>query len=216
MRLHAFEKGIDISGTLSVLQRAALLIKELCGGAIASDFIDVYPAPQPKPQVRLTYGYLKKLSGKDYTPQTAMGILKSLGFDVVAEDATGLTVAVPYHKPDVSLPADVVEEIVRIDGLDAIPIPTAITISPAVEEDNAAEALKEKVANFLTGLGFSEILTNSITNSRYATESEQQGLVKLLNNLSSELDVMRPSMLYTGLEVIQFNSNRKAADLKLV
>lgn len=144
-----------------------------------------------------------------------MGILKSLGFEMVREDATAVTVAVPYHKPDVQLPADVVEEIVRIDGLDAIPIPTAITITPAVETQYEAEALKEKVANYLTGLGFSEILTNSLTNSKYASEAELQHAVKLLNNLSSELDIMRPGMLYTGLEVIAFNNNRKATDLKL-
>lgn len=210
-----FEKGIDISATLVVLERAAFLVKEICGGNIASDFIDVYPNPQPKQIVTLTYGYLKKLSGKDYAPQTAVGILQHLGFAVVKEDATALTVAVPYHKPDVSLPADIVEEIVRIDGLDAILIPTKITITPAVEAGHAAEALKEKVANYLTGLGFSEILTNSITNSNYCSDEELQQTVKLLNNLSSELDVLRPSMLYTGLEVVQFNINRKATNLKL-
>lgn len=210
-----FEKGIDISATPDVLKRAAFLIKELAGGAVASPFIDVYPQPEAKRQVTLTYGYLKKLSGKEYSPATNMGILKSLGFDVLKEDAIAITVAVPYHKRDVSLPADVVEEIVRIDGLDAIVIPTAITISPAVEKDNSSEALKEKFANFLTGLGFSEILTNSITNSAYASESEQQTAVKLLNNLSRELDMLRPNLLYTGLEVIQFNHNRKATDLKL-
>jgi phenylalanyl-tRNA synthetase beta chain len=210
-----FEKGIDISATLSVLERAAFLIKEVAGGTIASPFIDVYPDPQPKREVVLTYGYLKKLSGKAYAPHAAIGILKSLGFAIVNETADALTVAVPYHKPDVRLPADVVEEILRIDGLDAIPIPTAITITPAVEAAYAAEALKEKTASLLTGMGFSEILTNSITNSKYASEEELQQTVKLLNNLSTELDVMRPSMLYTGLEVLQFNSNRKATDLRL-
>lgn len=210
-----FEKGIDISCTLDVLKRASFLIKEVAGGSIASPFIDVYPAPEPKAEVTLTYAYLKKLSGKEYPSETSMGILKSLGFEVVNEDAAAITVAVPYHKRDVRLSADVVEEIVRIDGLDAIEIPTSITISPAVEEESNAELLKEKAANFLTGLGFSEILTNSITNSKYTNAAEQQQTVKLLNNLSSELDILRPSLLYTGLEVIAFNSNRKAADLKL-
>jgi phenylalanyl-tRNA synthetase beta chain len=210
-----FEKGIDISATLSVLERAAFLVKEVAGGVIASPFTDVYPAPQPKAEVVLTYGYLKKLSGKAYAPQSVMAILKSLGFEIINETTDALTVAVPYHKPDVRLPADVVEEILRIDGLDAIPIPTAITITPAVEAAYAGEALKEKLANVLTGLGFSEILTNSITNSKYASEEELQQTVKLLNNLSTELDVMRQSMLYTGLEVLQFNSNRKATDLRL-
>lgn len=210
-----FEKGIDISQCATVLERAAFLLKELAGGSIASSFIDVYPAPQPKAQVRLTYGYLKKLSGKTYSPQTSMDILKSLGFEIIKEDGEALAVDVPYSKPDVRLPADIVEEILRIDGLDAIQIPTAITISPAVEAAYGAETLKEKIADYITGLGFSEILTNSITNSKYASESELQTTIKLLNNLSTELDVMRPNMLYTGLEVIQFNSNRRTTDLKL-
>jgi phenylalanyl-tRNA synthetase beta chain len=210
-----FEKGIDISATRSVLERAAFLIKEVAGGNIASSFIDVYPDPQPKKEVVLTYGYLKKLSGKAYAPQHVIAILTSLGFEIKNETADAITVAVPYQKPDVSLPADVVEEIVRIDGLDAIPIPTAITITPAVEAAYAAEALREKASNMMAGMGFSEILTNSITHSEYTTETERQHTVRLLNNLSTELDIMRPSMLYTGLEVLQFNSNRKATDLRL-
>lgn len=210
-----FEKGVDISATLAVLERAAFLLKEVAGGTVASRFIDVYPAPQPKAEVTLTYGYLKKLSGKHYEPQTVMGILHHLGFEVVKEDAASLTVAVPYSKPDVRLPADVVEEVLRIDGLDAIAIPTAITISPAVEAAQTGEALKDKIAGFLTGLGFSEILTNSITNSKYVPEAEASQTVRLLNNLSNELDILRPAMLYTALEVIQFNSNRKNADLRL-
>jgi phenylalanyl-tRNA synthetase beta chain len=98
--------------------------------------------------------------------------------------------------------------------LDNVDIPTAITISPAVESNYKADAQKEKVAGLLVGMGFSEILTNSITNSKYATEEELATTVKLMNNLSSELDVLRPNMLYTALEVIAFNINRKAGHLK--
>jgi len=209
-----FEKGIDISNTVTVLRRAAQLIKELAGGEIASDFIDVYPDPLPKAEVVLKNQYLKKLSGKNYHPETVKNILHSLGFRVIKEGMDAISFEVPYHKPDVTLPADIVEEILRIDGLDNIDIPTAITISPAVEGDGTGDALKYKIANALVGLGFSEILTNSITNSKYATEAELATTVKLLNNLSSELDVLRPNMLYTALEVIQFNHNRKAANLQ--
>lgn len=209
-----FEKGIDISATLDVLKHAASLIKEIAGGIIASSFIDVYLQPQPKKEVTLTYGFLKKLSGKAYPQQAVSGILKGLGFEVLQQDETALTVAVPYHKPDVALPADVVEEILRIDGLDAIEIPTAITISPSVEA-GTSDAVKEKLSNYLTGLGFSEILTNSLTNSQYTTEAESANAVRLLNNLSTELDIMRPTMLYTGLEVLQFNSNRKTTNVLL-
>lgn len=209
-----FEKGIDISATVAVLKRAAQLIKELAGGEIASDFVDVYPDPLPKAEVVLKNQYLKKLSGKNYHPETVKNILHSLGFRVVKEGMDAISFEVPYHKPDVTLPADIVEEILRIDGLDNIDIPTAITISPAVEGNSTGDALKEKLANALVGLGFSEILTNSITNSKYATQQELEIGVKLLNNLSSELDIMRPNMLYTALEVVQFNHNRKAANLQ--
>jgi len=209
-----FEKGIDISNTVNVAKRAAMLIKEIGGGAIASDIIDVYPEPEPKKEVSLKYHYLKKLSGKNYHPDTVKKILESLGFAVIREGIDTITVEVPYHKPDISLPADIVEEILRIDGLDNIDIPTTISISPSVEVKYLAEVLKEKISNVLTGMGFTEILTNSITNSAYFSNAELKTAVRLLNNLSNELNIMRPSMLHTALEVIAFNINRKNSNLK--
>jgi phenylalanyl-tRNA synthetase beta chain len=209
-----FEKGIDISNTVNVVKRAAMLVKEIAGGKIASNIIDVYPDPQPKPQVSIKYHYLKKLSGKNYHPDTVKNILQSLGFTLERDNMDTLTVSVPYHKPDVSLPADLVEEILRIDGLDNIDIPTTISISPSIEENYRGEILKEKISNVLTGLGFTEILTNSITNAAYFSPDELQHVVRLLNNLSSELDIMRPSMLQTALEVISFNTNRKNNNLR--
>lgn len=209
-----FEKGTDISGTVTVLKRAALLIKEICGGEISSDIVDVYPQQQEKTQVAIKYHYLKKLSGKNYHPDTIKDILTSLGFEIVKEGIDELRVAVPYHKPDISLPADLVEEILRIDGLDNVTIPTSITITPAVEENYAKEVYKEKTADYLVGLGFYEIMTNSITNSAYFSEEELASSVKMLNNLSTELNILRPSMLETGLEAIAHNLNRKNNDLR--
>jgi phenylalanyl-tRNA synthetase beta chain len=209
-----FEKGVDISNTLYALKRAALLIKELAGARVASDVIDVYPDPEPKKQVALKFQFLKKLSGKNYHPDTVKKILLSLGFSLVRDGIDGITVDVPYHKNDVSVPADLVEEIVRIDGLDNIEIPSSITISPSVETNTKIDELKEKIVSFLIGIGFNEILTNSITNSKYFTEEQLKTTVKLLNNLSSELDVMRAAMLPTALEVIAFNLNRKNSNLK--
>jgi phenylalanyl-tRNA synthetase beta chain len=209
-----FEKGIDISNTVNVLKRAALLVKELAGGTIASEIVDIYPKPQPKKEVILKNQYLKKLSGKNYHSETVKGILQGLGFGIIKDSIDALSVEVPYHKRDVSLPADVVEEILRIDGLDNIEIPSAIKLTPAVEENYKTESFKEKIANALVGLGFNEILTNSITNSAYFGEAQLERTVKLLNNLSSELDVMRPAMLPTALEVIAFNNNRKNTNLR--
>lgn len=209
-----FEKGIDISNTVTAVKRAAMLIKEIAGGSIASEIVDVYPDPQPKKEVSIKYHYLKKLSGKNYHPDTVKNILQNLGFSMERESMDTLTVGVPFHKPDISLPADIVEEILRIDGLDSIEIPTNINISPSIEENYLGERLKEKISNVLTGLGFTEILTNSITNAAYFSEEELATVVRLLNNLSSELNVMRPSMLHTALEVVSFNNNRKNLNLK--
>lgn len=210
-----FEKGVDISGCVQVLQRAASLIKQVAGGIIASDVIDVYPSPKDKTEVAVKYHYIKKLSGKNYHPDKVKKILTALGFEVMKEDIDELKVSVPYNKPDISIPADIVEEIIRIDGLDNIEIPTSITISPAIAASGVKEALKDKIAGYLVGLGFVEILTNSITNSKYFSEEVLAGSVKMLNNLSVELDVLRPTMLETGLETVAYNLNRRNLHLQL-
>jgi phenylalanyl-tRNA synthetase beta chain len=209
-----FEKGMDISITVNALKRAALLIKELAGGEIASEIVDNYPDPADKTQVVLKTHYLKKLSGKNYHPDTVRNILLSLGFEVIKEGMDAIHVAVPYHKPDIVLPADIVEEIMRIDGYDNIPIPATIAISPSVETGRSAAAWKEKAASWLVGQGFYEILTNSITNSAYYTEGELGTSVKMINNLSAELNILRPSLLETGLESLAYNLNRKNSSLQ--
>ncbi len=203
-----FEKGVDIAGTVNVLERAAQLIQELSGGK-CSEVVDIYPNPAMKKKVVLTYAYLKKLSGKLYPNEKVKTILSSLGFEMINETADSIEVAVPHHKPDISLPADLVEEVLRIDGLDNIEIPSSITMSPSIDPLEQKEKFKEKMANFLVGRGFTEILTNSITNSAYFDEATLASSVKMLNNLSAELDVMRPSMLETGLETIAYNLNRQ-------
>lgn len=209
-----FEKGVDISNVVRVLKRAALLIKEVAGGEISSDIIDVYPFPQEKTQVRIKYDYLKKLSGKDYPAEIVKNILTGLGFEVIKEDANQLTVSVPFSKPDITLPADIVEEILRIDGLDNVEIKSSMTITPAADENILKESLREKVAGYLTGLGFNEIVTNSITNSKYYINEKLNNTVKMINSLSADLDVMRPLMLETGLESVSYNINRKNKDLR--
>lgn len=210
-----FEKGTDISATVTVLKRAAQLIKEICGGEIASELVDIYPDPKPKTEVVLKYHFLKKLSGKNYHPDSVKDILTNLGFEIKKEGIDELWVSVPYHKPDISLPADLVEEILRIDGLDNVAIPEAITITPSVEDNHAKETLKEKVSNYLTGLGFNEILTNSITNAAYFSEEEQKQMVKMINSLSAELNTLRNSLFETALECVAHNLNHRNLSLKL-
>ena len=210
-----FEKGVDISNTVHVLKRAAMMIKEIAGGEIASEVVDVYPNPKKKTEVVLKNHYLKKISGKNYHPDTIKNILQSLDFEILKEGLDDIRISVPFSKPDITLPVDIIEEIMRIDGYDNVEIPSVITISPAVETAEFEASFKEKVANYLIGLGFSEILTNSITNSKYYKEDVLNNSVKLLNNLSVELDVMRPSLLETGLECIAHNVNHKNNNLLL-
>ena len=210
-----FEKGVDISNTVNVLKRAALMIKEIAGGEISSEIIDVYPTPAEKTMVSLKYHYLKKLSGKNYHADTIKNILIALGFEIQKEGIDEILINVPFSKTDISIAADIVEEIMRIDGLDNIEIPATISIAPSSDYDNKKHELKEKTANYLTGNGFAEIFTNSITDSKYYSDKILLGTVKMINNLSADLNVMRPSLLQTGLEVVAYNINRKNADLKL-
>jgi phenylalanyl-tRNA synthetase beta chain len=137
-----------------------------------------------------------------------------LEFEVTKETIDELKVSVPYHKPDIGLPADIVEEVLRIDGLDSIEIPEAITITPSIEENYAGEALKEKISDYMVGLGFSEIMTNSITNASYFSEAEQQQMVKMINSLSAELNILRNSLFETALECVAYNLNHKNLSLK--
>ena len=215
MQPPVLKKNIDISNTVAALKRAALMIKELGRGQIASEIVDVYPDPPNKTEVSLKYHYLKKLSGKNYHPDSVKDILTSLGFEIAKDSIDELRVAVPFSKPDISLPADIVEEVLRIDGLDNIAIPTAITITPSVEENYLGHTLKEKLANYFVGLGFHEMMTNSITNAAYITDEEKHRMVTMMNSLSAELNILRPSLLETSLEVVARNLNHKNSDLKL-
>lgn len=209
-----FEKGVDISNIVHVLKRAAKLITEVTGGNIASDFIDIYPSPSQQKEIYLLYSYVKKLSGKHYESTVIKNILSSLHFEIIKEESSGLLVKVPFSKPDINLPADLVEEVIRIDGLDNIDIPTKITVSPAINTLEKKENFRNRLSTDLTGLGFMEILTNSITNSNYYGDEPILETVKMINNLSSELDILRPSLLETGLETIAYNINRKNSNLQ--
>jgi len=208
-----FEKGIDISNTVNVLKHAAVMIKEIAGGEISSDITDVYPVPREKKEITLSNFYLKKISGKNYHADTVKGILTSLNFTIVREGIDNVKVEVPFSNPDISIPADIIEEIMRIDGLDNIEIPAAITITPSVDKGLMNASQKEKITGWLTGNGFHEIFTNSITNSQYFDDKTLATTVSIINSLSEGLNVMRPSMLPTGLECVSYNLNRKNNNL---
>ncbi|WP_276134382.1 phenylalanine--tRNA ligase subunit beta [Polluticoccus soli] len=207
-----FEKGVDINNVEPALKRAAALMVEICGAKIASEVVDVYVNKIQPVTVDVTYEYINKLSGKEYSAATVKNILTELGFTMQNEAEKGFTVQVPTNKTDVTQQADVVEEILRIDGLDNVQIPDRLSMSLARPMANDRRD-REKIANMLSASGFNEIVTNSIVNSKFYPERED--LVRMLNSLSSELDVMRPSMLESGLEVLQYNYNRKNQDLAL-
>ncbi len=207
-----FEKGVDIRGLLPAALRAAQMILNLAGGKMIGDAVVAKGYDSTSAPIDITYEFIKKLSGKQYQNSVITDILENLGFDILYEDKTSLRLAVPSFKHDVRQPADVVEEIMRIDGLDNIPIPQRLNISllPEIPSDRK---LRNKIADSLSGMGFSEIVTNSITNSKYYGDAVP--LVRMLNSLSSELDVMRPSLLESGLEAVSYNLARRNMDLLL-
>lgn len=210
-----FEKSVDIGQTVEVLRKAGLLITAIAGGTITADPIDVYPSPAVQPTITLEYAYVQKLSGKAYEKKTIKQILEGMGFQTVAETQTAITLKSPSHKTDVHIPADLVEEIMRIDGFDNIDIPTSIKISPAVTRSNRGENIQEKLSSILAGMGFNEMLNNSITHSAHYTPAQMTKAVKMLNNLSTELDTLRLTMLETGLQTVARNLNHKNENIRL-
>jgi len=207
-----FEKGVDINNVVPALKRAAALIVEIAGGQIDSAITDEYPVPLPSTNVTVSYSFIKKLSGKAYHHVAIQEILIASGFEIIHETNEGLTLKVPSNKTDVSQPADIVEEILRIDGLDNIEIPGRLNIA-LTKVLGGDRNVREKVAELLCGMGLQEIVTNSIVNSKF--HPDRTDLVHMINSLSADLDVMRPSMLEGGLEVIAYNCNRKSQDLCL-
>lgn len=213
-----FERGIDPNGTIYALKEAAILVKELAGGEIASDIKDNYPAPIADFAVELSYEYVNSLVGKVIPAETIKSIVTSLEMKIVAETAEGLSLSVPAYRVDVQRPCDVVEDILRIYGYNNVEIPTSLKSSLNVEgEVDKSVKLQNLVSEQLVGCGFNEILNNSLTAASCYDGLETykpENLVRVMNPLSNDLNVMRASLLFGGLECIQHNANRKNADLR--
>jgi phenylalanyl-tRNA synthetase beta chain len=207
-----FEKGVDINNVIPALKRAAALIVALAGAEVTSAIVDEYPIALKPVTVTVSYTYIHKLSGKNYSKAAIQELLVASGFEITSETDTELTLRVPTNKTDVSQPADIVEEILRIDGLDNIGMPERMSISMTKSMPTDRE-LREHYAELLCGMGFQEIVTNSIVNGKFYPD--RTDLVRMINSLSSELDVMRPSMLESGLEVVAYNCNRKNQNICL-
>lgn len=213
-----FERGIDPNGTVYALKQAAILCKELAGGKISMDVKDVYPEPMPDFKVSLKYDYVNGLIGKNIPVDTVKNIVTSLEMKIDSETADGLELSVPPYRVDVQRPCDVVEDILRIYGYNNVEIPTQLKSSLVIkgDEDNKHK-LENLVGEQLVGDGFNEILNNSLTKGAYYTELgdyRQENLVKIMNPLSSDLNVLRGTLLFGGLESIAYNANRKNPDLR--
>jgi phenylalanyl-tRNA synthetase beta chain len=213
-----FERGVDPNGTIYALQQAAILCKELAGGKVSMEICDVYPEPMKNAVVGLTYKYVHDLVGKDIPVEKIKSICESLEMKVLEETADGLKLEIPAYRVDVTRPCDVVEDILRIYGYNNVEIPTQLKGSLVIKGD---EDQKHKLANLvseqLVGEGFNEILNNSLTKGAYYEGSNAfpaENCVKIMNPLSTDLNVMRQTLLFGGLESIQHNVNRKRGNLR--
>jgi phenylalanyl-tRNA synthetase beta chain len=213
-----FERGTDPNGTIYALKRAALLIKEVAGGDISSEIIDVYPNPVADFKVDVTYFNIKRLIGIDLGKEKIKQILDALEIRIEAETQTGLSLLVPPYRVDVKREVDVIEEILRIYGYNNIALPTQVNSSLQYSVKPNPTKLRNLIAEMLTAQGFNEIWSNSLTKTSYYENNSVftiRNTVKLFNPLSNDLGSMRQTLLYGGLESVAHNANRKNPDLRL-
>ena len=215
---YRFERGIDPNGIIYALKQAAILCKQLAGGNVSMEIKDVYPAPIADARVQLDYEYVDRLIGKKIGNDMIRSIVESLEMKVVSETEAGLELDVPAYRVDVQRPCDVVEDILRIYGYNNVEIPTQLKSSLTIlgDEDKAYHH-QNVISEQLVGCGFREILNNSLTKTAYYTELNhytEETTVKVMNPLSSDLGVMRQTLLFGGLESVCRNVNHKMPNLR--
>ena len=211
-----FERGTDVNITVYALKRAALLLQEICGGEVASDIFDNYPNPIEGFNVQLNYKNLFAMMGIEIAKDDVKKILTALDIQIKNETADALDLLVPAFKVDVQREIDVIEEVMRIYGFNKIPLPKKLNASPVNYKGQERYQYKEKITSYLVAQGFNEIWSNSLTKLAYAElDDKTPQAVQLLNPLSNDLNAMRTSLLFSALEAVQYNSNRRNGDLKL-
>jgi phenylalanyl-tRNA synthetase beta chain len=213
-----FERGTDPNGTIYALKRAAILIKEVAGGEISSEIVDVYPNPVADFNVDVTYTNIKRLIGVDLGKEKIKQILDALEIRIESETEAGLSLRIPPYRVDVKREVDVIEEILRIYGYNNIALPTQVNSSLQYSVKPNPTKLRNLIAEMLTAQGFNEIWSNSLTKSSYYENNvvhSTDSTVKLFNPLSNDLGSMRQTLLYGGLESVAHNANRKNPDLRL-
>lgn len=214
-----FERGLDPNFTLYVLKRAALLIKELAGGTITGEIQDVYPSPVEPYRVELSYVKINNLIGKEIPVPTVKSILSSLEMEILSETEEGLIISVPVYRIDVQRDVDVIEDILRIYGYNNVEIGETVKSNLSYQTPtDRSYRLQNIISEQLTGCGFYEIMNNSLTRSAYYENLSTYPAahsVMLMNPLSADLNGMRQTLLFGGLESIAYNRNRKNGDLKM-
>ena len=213
-----FERGIDPNLTEYALMRAALLIKEIAGGEITSDVVDIYPKKIEDHLVFLNFDNATRLIGEEIPKEIIKEILTSLDIKINNVTEAGLGMTIPAYRNDVTREADVIEEILRVYGYNNIKFTEKLNASISANELIEDYQIQNKIGNQLTALGFHEMMGNSLTSPKHIDLSKalkQEHNVEMLNPLSNDLSVMRQSMLFNALEALSFNSNRKISDLKL-
>jgi phenylalanyl-tRNA synthetase beta chain len=209
-----YERGTDPNITIVAIKRLANLIIEIAGGTISSAIIDVYPTKIENTMIDFSLTKSNQLIGKEIEKERVVEILKALDIEIVEDKGEILKISIPPYRSDVTRPADVTEEILRIYGLNNIEIGNDIKSTISYNETENKVKLKNNLADYLSANGFNEIATNTLTKSAYYSEDELQSAVKMLNPLSSDLDIMRLNMLPNVLEALQYNNNRKLSNLK--
>ena len=213
-----YERGIDPLATMTAARRAALLIRDLAGARIVGTPQECCPKPFEKTQVALSYARMDSLIGKSLGADTYKRILESLDFEICAESPEGLTVAVPAYRVDVTRECDIVEEVLRIYGYNNIELPVSMKASVNPSEHPDPEKVRKTVSDLLADRGFVEIMNNSLTKAAYyeplKTYPSSQS-VQIVNPLSSDLNVMRQTLIFNALEVVERNINRQNGNLKL-
>ena len=213
-----FERGIDPNLTEYALMRAALLIKEIAGGEITSDVVDIYPKKIEDHLVFLNFDNATRLIGEEIPKEIIKEILTSLDIKINNVTEAGLGMTIPAYRNDVTREADVIEEILRVYGYNNIKFTEKLNASISANELIEDYQIQNKIGNQLTALGFHEMMGNSLTSPKHIDLTKalkQEHNVEMLNPLSNDLSVMRQSMLFNALEALSFNSNRKISDLKL-
>ncbi len=216
-----FEKGVDPNGCLVALQRAVFLMQQLAGAEVVSEVVDIYPQPVAPVRIPVRFDRINALIGENLPAEKIKHILGALEIGMTDETAAGLTAIVPTNKPDVLREADLVEEILRVHGLDNVPLPTHLRSSIEITPKPNPDTIRNFAADFLAALGFNEAMSLSLSNSAWyrgdsaifpVPESE---LVFVHNTANQGLDCLRPTLVFSGLEAIRNNQNRQNPDLRL-